>query len=204
MFGKLSIAALVSALAISAAAAPAPAPSGDQAPAAPATQDKAPDMQGVSSPTNRIVNSVNCTKGFQHSGSLSVDGKGAVSMQGNPQVLTLGGDALKVHFSECTSETMNNKELAPQDAKSHNGLIQAGDKCLRASRLGENDATLVLADCDRADDSGQFTQFWAFDGKSVSLLGTSIGTKPAYVTTVKDKQVVVSPQGDKTTALMLD
>ena len=137
MFGKLSIAALVSALAVSAAAAPAPAPSGDKAPAAPATQDKAPDMQGVSSPTNRIVNSVNCTKGFQHSGSLSVDGKGAVSMQGNPQVLTLGGDALKVHFSECTSETMNNKELAPQDAKSHNGLIKAGNKCLRASRLGE-------------------------------------------------------------------
>ena len=68
MFGKLSIAALVSALAVSAAAAPAPAPSGDKAPAAPATQDKAPDMQGVSSPTNRIVNSVNCTKGFQHSG----------------------------------------------------------------------------------------------------------------------------------------
>lgn len=204
MFGKLSIAALVSALAVSATAAPAPAPMGDQAPAAPATQDKAPEMQGVSSPTNRIVNSVNCTKGFQHSGSLSIDGKGAVSMQGNPEVLTLGGDALKVHFTECTSQTMNNKDLAPQDAKSHNGLLQAGNKCLRASRLGQDDATLVLADCDRADDSGQFTQFWVLDDKAVSLLGTSIGTKPAYVTTIKDNKIVVSPQGDKTTQLMLD
>lgn len=204
MFGKLSIAALVSAFALSAMAAPAPAPSGDLPPAAPATQEKAPNMQGVSSPTNRIVNSVNCTKGYQHSGSLSIDGKGAVSMQGNPEVLTLGGDALKVHFSECTSQTMNNEDYAPQAAKSHNGLIQAGNKCLRASRLGEDDVTLELADCDRADDSGQFTQFWAYDGKSVSLLGTSIGTKPAYVTTVKDNKVVVSPDGNKTTPLLLD